>query len=189
MREMWVKVLVAQSCPTLQPHGLYPARLLCPWNSPGKNTGVVSHSLLLLPDPGLEPGSPTFWADSLPSEPARKLRCEWRETKEKSGIKQTGPWQRGVGATKEVEHLNRYSSDFTCPQHEQTAHVSEDGLMFPLTILSSCTSHAIMPLVQTFWTKPLPCIEEVRLKNPSCYSSKQTYISEERWTKETNTHS
>ena len=30
----------------LWPHGLYPARLLCPWDSPGKNTGVGSHSLL-----------------------------------------------------------------------------------------------------------------------------------------------
>ena len=40
-------VLVAQSCPTLcDPHGLYPARLLWPWNSPGKNNGVGSHSLL-----------------------------------------------------------------------------------------------------------------------------------------------
>ena len=27
-------------------HGLYPARLLCPWNSPGKNTGVGCHSFL-----------------------------------------------------------------------------------------------------------------------------------------------
>ena len=27
-------------------HGLYPARLFCPWNSPGKNTGVGYHSLL-----------------------------------------------------------------------------------------------------------------------------------------------
>ena len=25
--------------------GLWPARQLCPWNSPGKNTGVGSHSL------------------------------------------------------------------------------------------------------------------------------------------------
>ena len=25
---------------SLRPHGLWPARLLCPWNSPGKNTGV-----------------------------------------------------------------------------------------------------------------------------------------------------
>ena len=30
----------------LQPHGLEPARLLCSWNSPGKNTGVGGHSLL-----------------------------------------------------------------------------------------------------------------------------------------------
>ena len=27
---------------SLQPHELYPARLLCPWNCPGKN-GEVSH--------------------------------------------------------------------------------------------------------------------------------------------------
>ena len=30
----------------LQPYGL-PTRLLCPWNSPGNNTGVGCHSLLL----------------------------------------------------------------------------------------------------------------------------------------------
>ena len=31
---------------SLQPHGLQPARLFCPWNSPGKNTGVNCHFLL-----------------------------------------------------------------------------------------------------------------------------------------------
>ena len=31
---------------SLWPHGLQPARLLCPWNSPGMNTGVDCHSLL-----------------------------------------------------------------------------------------------------------------------------------------------
>ena len=31
---------------SLRPHGLDPARLLCPWNSPGKNTGVGCHFLL-----------------------------------------------------------------------------------------------------------------------------------------------
>ena len=30
----------------LRPHGLQPARLLCLWNSPDKNTGVGSHSFL-----------------------------------------------------------------------------------------------------------------------------------------------
>ena len=40
-----VKVLFAQSCLTLQPHKLQPTRLLCLWNSPGKNIGLGSHSL------------------------------------------------------------------------------------------------------------------------------------------------
>ena len=31
---------------SLQPYGLYLARLLCPWDSPGKNTGVGCHFLL-----------------------------------------------------------------------------------------------------------------------------------------------
>ena len=39
-------------------HGLQPARLLCPWNSPGKNTGVGSCSLLqvIFPTQGSNPG-------------------------------------------------------------------------------------------------------------------------------------
>ena len=31
---------------SLGPHGLYPARLLCPWDFSGKNTGVSCHFLL-----------------------------------------------------------------------------------------------------------------------------------------------
>ena len=31
---------------SLRPHNLSPTRLLCPWDSPGKNTGVNCHSLL-----------------------------------------------------------------------------------------------------------------------------------------------
>ena len=30
----------------MQPCGLKPARLLCPWDSPGRNTGVSCHALL-----------------------------------------------------------------------------------------------------------------------------------------------
>ena len=45
---------------SLRPHGLQPARLLCPWNSPGQNTGVGSLSLLqgIFPTQGLNPGLP-----------------------------------------------------------------------------------------------------------------------------------
>ena len=47
---------------------------LCPWDSPGKNTGVSSPSLLQgnLPDPGIELGSPASQADFSPSEPPGK---------------------------------------------------------------------------------------------------------------------
>ena len=42
-----VCVLVTQSCPTLcDPMDLQPARLFCPWNFPGKDTGVGCHFLL-----------------------------------------------------------------------------------------------------------------------------------------------
>ena len=55
-----VLCLAAQSCPTLWPHGLQPARLLCPWGSPGKSTGVGCHALLqgIFPTQGLNPGLP-----------------------------------------------------------------------------------------------------------------------------------
>ena len=44
---MWVVVVSSLNCvQPLWPHGLYPDRLLCPWDSPGKNTGVDCHFLL-----------------------------------------------------------------------------------------------------------------------------------------------
>ena len=55
---------------SLQPSGLWPSRLLCPWDSLGKNTEVGCHALLQdLSDPGTKPGFLPLWADSLPSEP------------------------------------------------------------------------------------------------------------------------
>ena len=63
-----VKVVAAQSCLILPPRGLQPARLLCPRDFPGKNTGVGWD----LPDPEIEPGSPALQADSLSSKPPGK---------------------------------------------------------------------------------------------------------------------
>ena len=62
---------------TLRPHGLYTTRLLCPWDSPGKNTGVGCHFLLqeIFPIQGLNPClfSLLHWqADSLPLAPPGK---------------------------------------------------------------------------------------------------------------------
>ena len=53
-------------------------RLLYPWDSPGKNTGVGCHAPPLPPgdlsNPGIKLSSPTFQVDSLPSEPPGKPR-------------------------------------------------------------------------------------------------------------------
>ena len=53
---------------------LWPHGLSSPWNSPGQNTGVdsLSPSPGDLPNPGMEPRSPTLQADSLPAEPQGK---------------------------------------------------------------------------------------------------------------------
>ena len=58
-----MNMLVAQLCPTLRPHGLYFTRLLCPWDSPGKNIGVGCHSLLqgIFPTQGANLGSLHGW--------------------------------------------------------------------------------------------------------------------------------
>ena len=45
---------------SLQPHGLQPSRLLCPWDFPGNRTGVDCHFLLqgIFPIQGSNPGLP-----------------------------------------------------------------------------------------------------------------------------------
>ena len=59
---------------SLRLHGLQPARFLCPWDFPGKNTGV---GCLCLPpgnclNPGIKPRSLPLQVDSLLSEPPGK---------------------------------------------------------------------------------------------------------------------
>ena len=72
---------------TLQLHGPQPARLLCPWDSPGKSIGVGGYAPVFLSAEShgqrrlagcnpwgswMEPPSPALQADSLPSEPQEK---------------------------------------------------------------------------------------------------------------------
>ena len=61
--------LVAKSCPTLcDPMDCDPIRLLCPWDSPGKNTRVGCHFLPqgIFPAQGSNPHLLHWQADSLP---------------------------------------------------------------------------------------------------------------------------
>ena len=58
---------------SLKPHGLQLTRLLCPWEFPGKSTGVGCHFLLqrIFPTQGLNLGL-LHCRDILPSEPPGK---------------------------------------------------------------------------------------------------------------------
>ena len=67
---------------SMWPHGLQPARLLCPWDSPGKNTGVGCHFLLqgIFTTQGLYPGllslqiqGPNNWATTISAYPGMFL--------------------------------------------------------------------------------------------------------------------
>ena len=59
---------------SLRLHGLQPARLLCPWNFPGKDTGVVCHFLLqgICPAQGWKLHFLHWQADSLPLSHLRR---------------------------------------------------------------------------------------------------------------------
>ena len=45
---------------SLQPHGLQPAGLLCPWDFPGKKTGMAISFSMDLPQPRIHPASPAL---------------------------------------------------------------------------------------------------------------------------------
>ena len=66
--------LVAQSFLTLPPHGLQPARHLCPWGFSRQEywSGLPCTPLGDLPNPGIEPRSPALQEDSFLSEPPGK---------------------------------------------------------------------------------------------------------------------
>ena len=60
---------------SLQSHGLQPARLLCPWDFPGKNTGVGCYFILqgIFPTQILNPLLLHWQEDSLPLRHLRSL--------------------------------------------------------------------------------------------------------------------
>ena len=92
-------------CNSWWPHGLYPTRLLCPWDSPGKTTEWVAIPLPEdLPGPGTEPislMSPAFQAESLSAEPSGKPatrtdlgpKGEWQPYGEAEGQKCQVAWK------------------------------------------------------------------------------------------------
>ena len=116
-----VKVLVAQSCPTLcKP--LDPARLLCLWDFPGKDTGVCCHSLLQ----GIFPtqGSPA-WGFPGGSDSKESI-CNAEETQVQS-LGQEDPLQKGMATHSSIllgkSHRQRSLAGYNpwdCEESERT---------------------------------------------------------------------
>ena len=76
-----IRAKLLQSCPTLWPYELQPARLLCPWDSPGKNTGVGYYALLqgIFLTQGLNLSlTSTHRVGSLPLVPPGKPTGKWK---------------------------------------------------------------------------------------------------------------
>ena len=65
---------------SLRPHGLSPARVLCPWILQARNwSGLPCPPPGDIPNPGIEPRYPALQVDSLPSEPSGKPKCDSAE--------------------------------------------------------------------------------------------------------------
>ena len=99
---------------SVQPMDIHPpTRLLCPWDSLSKNTGVGCHSLLQrdLSDLGIDSGSPALQADSLPSEPPGKTK--WPKSKTLrilnvcENVKQLEHSYTAAGNTKLYSHFGK----------------------------------------------------------------------------------
>ena len=87
---------VTQSCPTLQPRGLQPAKLLCPWDSQVSNTRVGCHCLLqgIFLTQGSKPCLLHGQTDSLPLGHLRSARDGRDASKTKNKTKKNKDcWQ------------------------------------------------------------------------------------------------
>ena len=98
-----------------------PARFLCPWASPGKNTGVSCHDLLQ----GVFPtqGSNLYllcllhWADSLPTEPPGRPPGATAQSKQPDSIPRLSP--------PTTSHNSPHSSTFTSENRDLISEKAE----------------------------------------------------------------
>ena len=90
LASMWCCAVLRRSVlsASLWPHGLQPARLLCPWGFSRQEhwSGLPCPPPEGLPKPGIEPRSTSLQADSLQSDPPRKIKIGHREGTEPASL-------------------------------------------------------------------------------------------------------
>ena len=84
---------------SLGPHGLWPTRLLCPWDFSGKDNGVGCHFLLqgVFLTQGLNLGLPHCRQILYPLDPQGSPHRVIKTTGTKRGMADAGDWGWGAG--------------------------------------------------------------------------------------------
>ena len=94
---------------SMQSHGLQSTRLFCPWNSPGKNTGVGCHFLLqgIFPTQGLNLGLPHCRQIlyRLSHQGRKILAWEIPRTEEAGGLQSMGSQRVGHDLATQQQYL------------------------------------------------------------------------------------
>ena len=87
------------------------ARLLCPWDFPGKNTGVGCHFLLhgIFPTQGLNPGLLHCTQMLLPSEPPGKSKQTESEIKRQTPCDTAYMWRLTCDTDEAVDNTDAES--------------------------------------------------------------------------------
>ena len=122
-----------QSCLTLWPYGLQPTRLLCPWDSPGNNTGVGCCALLQ----GIFPTqnelaflmSPVLAGGFLTTGTIGKIpwRRKWQSTAVFLPVRSHGDWGATVhGVPKRVRHDSATQQPFSSSKWTQTGKTTSN---------------------------------------------------------------
>ena len=138
-----VKVPVAYLCLTLC-DPLHPARLLCPWVSPGQNTGLPFPSPGDLPYPGIEPGSPVLQTilyqlrktSSVWWYPGARTVTSWNT----SGLEQAFLFSHFASYFRKSD-LNHSTLLFVCLPESHREHLKSASLfiMFPDVVGHLCS--------------------------------------------------
>ena len=146
LQEPWWGVSRLVLSDSLRPHGLEPTRLLCPWNSPGKKSGVGYHSLL----------QGIFQTQGSNSSPPRCKQRFFRDfffpgSLGKSRTLELFPKPQSSGATfrkfavtacsaATVYFINTYSLTSFCPTRSVSSRCSQDNEVPIVNPAVSCTA-------------------------------------------------
>ena len=156
--QMLATICAVLSCfnrvPLLRTCGLWPTRLLCPWDSPSKNTGVGCHTFLqgIFPTQGSNPGLLALQADSLPlsQREAQLLVAQLCLTVCKS-MDCSLPGSSSVHGNLQARILEWVAISFSGRSSQPRDHTPV--FLFCRRILY-CWNHQGSPLTTTAWASP-----------------------------------